>query len=74
MNPQRKTRRTLISIFALGVPHEHIVGLLMFELVSVGLFAWFAALVKWGVIPLLTLSGLWMWQGHKLRAKPPAES
>ncbi len=36
--------------------------------------AWFAALVKWGVIPLLTLSGLWMWQGHKLRAKPPAES
>ncbi len=31
----------LTSIFALGVPHEHIVGLLVFELVSVGLFAWF---------------------------------
>ena len=30
--------------------------------------AWFAALVKWGVVPVLTLSGLWMWQGHKLRA------
>ena len=27
--------------------------------------AWFAAAVKWGVIPLLSISGLWMWQGHR---------
>jgi hypothetical protein len=29
---------------------------------------WFALLNKGVIFPALTVSGLWMWQGHKLRA------
>ena len=32
--------------------------------------AWYAMLVEWGVIPLLVVSGLWMWLGHRLKPGP----
>ena len=28
---------------------------------------WFALLIKAVILPALTVSGLWLWQGHKLR-------
>lgn len=30
---------------------------------------WFTFLMQVVVLPSLTLTGLWMWQGHKLRRK-----
>jgi len=30
---------------------------------------WFVLLNQAVVVPALTVSGLWMWQGHKLRAR-----
>ncbi len=33
---------------------------------------WFTLLMQVLILPALTLTGLWMWQGHKLRRKDPA--
>ncbi len=37
-----------------------------------GSIDWFASATKFGVIPGLVLSGLWLWKGHLLRKKKNA--
>ncbi len=61
----RKTRSIVRWLHLIGAA---LIGTFVYS--PWGDVVWFASLVKWGVIPLLTISGLWMWQGHRLRSRP----